>query len=43
MKASAQCPNVAELDALKLLLVETAAEPDALLPSILDHVFQGEL
>jgi type I restriction enzyme, S subunit len=34
---------VAELDALKRLQAETAAELDALLPSILDRAFKGEL
>jgi hypothetical protein len=34
---------VAELDALKRLQAETTAELDALLPSILDHAFKGEL
>ena len=33
----------AEMDALKRLQVETAAELDALLPSILDKAFKGEL
>jgi type I restriction enzyme S subunit len=33
----------AEVDALKRLQVETAAELDALLPSILDRAFKGEL
>lgn len=33
----------AELDALKRLQAETAAELDALLPSILDRAFKGEL
>jgi type I restriction enzyme S subunit len=33
----------AEVDALKRLQAETAAELDALLPSILDHAFKGEL
>ena len=32
-----------ELDKLKHLQVETAAEFDALLPSILDKAFKGEL
>jgi type I restriction enzyme, S subunit len=34
---------VAKLDALKRLQAETAAELDALLPSILDKAFKGEL
>ena len=34
---------VAEVDALKCLQGETAAELDALLPSILDKAFKGEL
>jgi type I restriction enzyme S subunit len=34
---------VAELDALKRLQAETAAELDGLLPSILDKAFRGEL
>jgi hypothetical protein len=44
-----QCPDVplvngkAEVDALKRLQAETAAELDALLPSILDKAFKGEL
>jgi len=33
----------AEVDALKLLQSETAAELDALLPSVLDKAFKGEL
>ena len=33
----------AEVDALKRLQAETAAELDALLPSILDKAFKGEL
>jgi type I restriction enzyme, S subunit len=33
----------AEVDALKRLQTETAAELDALLPAILDHAFKGEL
>jgi hypothetical protein len=33
----------AEVDALKRLQAETAAELDALLPAILDHAFKGEL
>ena len=33
----------AEVDALKRLQAETAAELDALLPSILDKVFKGDL
>jgi type I restriction enzyme, S subunit len=33
----------AEVDALKRLQAETAAELDALLPSILDQAFKGEL
>jgi type I restriction enzyme S subunit len=32
-----------EVDALKCLQIETAAELDALLPSILDKAFKGEL
>ena len=31
------------VDALKKLQVETAAELDALLPSLLDRAFKGEL
>ncbi len=34
---------VAELDTLKRLQAETAAELDALLPAILDKAFKGEL
>ena len=34
---------VAHLDALKHLQAETAAELNALLPSILDKAFKGEL
>jgi hypothetical protein len=34
---------VAELDALKRLQAETAAELDAFLPAILDRAFKGEL
>jgi type I restriction enzyme S subunit len=33
----------AKVDALKKLQAETAAELDALLPSILDRAFRGEL
>jgi type I restriction enzyme S subunit len=33
----------AEVDALKRLQAETAVEVDALLPSILDKAFKGEL
>jgi type I restriction enzyme S subunit len=33
----------AEVDALKRLQAETAQELDALLPSILDRAFKGEL
>ena len=33
----------AKVDTLKRLQVETAAELDALLPSILDKAFKGEL
>ena len=33
----------AEVDALNRLQAETAAELDALLPSILDKAFKGEL
>jgi type I restriction enzyme S subunit len=33
----------AKVDALKRLQAETAAELDALLPSILDKAFKGEL
>ena len=33
----------AEVERLKALQVETAAELDALLPSILDRAFKGEL
>lgn len=32
-----------EVDALKAVQAETAAELDALLPSILDRAFKGEL
>jgi len=32
-----------EVDALKRLQAETAAEVDALLPAILDRAFKGEL
>jgi len=34
---------MAEVDALKRLQAETAAELDALLPAILDRAFKGEL
>jgi hypothetical protein len=34
---------VVELDALKRLRAETAAELDALLPAVLDRAFIGEL
>jgi type I restriction enzyme S subunit len=50
MRAIIQCRIVAELDtlqaevdALKRLQAETAAELDALLPSILDRAFKGKL
>jgi type I restriction enzyme S subunit len=50
LRLSAQCRVVAKLDALqaqagalKKLQTETAAELDALLPSILDHAFKGDL
>ncbi len=33
----------AEVDALKHLQAETAAELDALLPAVLDRAFKGEL
>jgi type I restriction enzyme S subunit len=33
----------AEVDALKRLHAETAAELDALLPALLDRAFKGEL
>jgi type I restriction enzyme S subunit len=33
----------AEVDALKRLQAETAAELDALLPAVLDRAFKGEL
>ena len=33
----------AEVDAVKRLQAETAAELDALLPTILDRTFKGEL
>jgi hypothetical protein len=33
----------AEVDALKRLQAETAAELDALLPAVLDKAFKGEL
>jgi type I restriction enzyme S subunit len=33
----------AEVDALRHLQAETAAELDALLPAILDRAFKGEL
>ena len=33
----------AEVDALKHLQAETAAELDALLPALLDRAFKGEL
>jgi type I restriction enzyme S subunit len=33
----------AEVDVLKRLQAETAAELDALLPAILDRAFEGEL
>jgi type I restriction enzyme S subunit len=33
----------AEVDALKRLQTDTAAELDALLPSILDRAFKGEM
>jgi type I restriction enzyme S subunit len=35
-------PLPAEVDALKRLQAETAAELDALLPAILDKAFKGE-
>ena len=36
-------PFPAQLDALKRLQAETAAELDALLPALLDRAFKGEL
>jgi len=33
----------AEIEALKLLQAETAAELDALLPAVLERAFKGEL
>jgi type I restriction enzyme, S subunit len=36
-------PLQAEVDALKRLQAETAAELDALLPAIFDKAFKGEL
>ena len=33
----------AEVDGLKRLPAEAAAEPDALLPALLDRAFKGEL
>lgn len=36
-------PWQAAVDGLKRLQAETAAEPDASLPSILDKAFKGEL
>ena len=36
-------PLQAEMDALKRLQAETAAELDAVLPAILDRAFKGEL
>jgi type I restriction enzyme S subunit len=36
-------PLSVEMDALKRLPAETAAELDALLPAILDRAFKGEL
>lgn len=36
-------PGPARLDRLKELQAQTAAELDALLPSILDKAFKGEL
>ncbi len=41
MKTNLRC--FAGLDALKHLQAETAAELDALLPSILDRALKGEL
>jgi len=35
--------KAAVLDVLKRLQVETAAEPNALMPSILSRAFRGEL
>lgn len=42
-EAASQRQIVAELDVLKRLEPETAAELDALLPAILDLAFKGEL
>jgi len=38
-----QCRSFAELNAQVRLQAETAAEPDALLPAILDRAFKGPL
>ena len=43
MKQSCRLNPRAEVDALKRLQAETAAELDALLPAILDRAFKGEL
>ena len=43
LPVSEQRRIVAELDALKRSQAETTAELDALLPSILDKAFKGEL
>ena len=43
MKDHPQRRNVAELYPLKRLQAETAAELDALMPSILSKAFRGEL
>ena len=42
-EAASQRQIVAELDVLKRLEAETAAEQNALLPAILDRAFNGEL
>jgi len=43
MKPSGRSNSRAEVDALKHLQAETAAELDALLPAILDRALKGEL
>jgi len=42
-EAASQRQIVVELDALKRLQAEPAAELDVLLPAILDKVFKGQL
>ncbi len=38
-----ECKRLAEVDALKRLQADTGTDLDALLPSILDKAFKGEL